>query len=146
VASVFDNARIANRGLWVRDGTAVDESGIACGKLEHMFLKKSAADARKLVLSIPHKRCANAMTDNWKVEADGMVRAQSVFWLFCWAKTGMNSEHARQVAVRVFDEILPISFVAFDAIVNHEYARKARYASHNIEHELEGFLAQRQPR
>ena len=28
----------------------------------------------------------------------GTVRAQSVLWLYCWAKTGMNSEAARQVA------------------------------------------------
>jgi hypothetical protein len=52
----------------------------------------------------------------------------------------MNSEHARRVAVRVFDEILPISFAKFDAAVDHEYAREARYASHTIEHELEEIL------
>ena len=117
----------------------------ACGILERMNLTKSPADALKRVLSIPHKRCADAVTDNWKVEPDGRVRAQSVFWLFCWGKTGMASEHARQSAVRVFDGILPISFVEFDAIVDHEYAREARYASHDIEHELDKILAQRPP-
>lgn len=125
----------------------VPESGLGpCGILERMNLTKSPAAALKRVLSIPHKRCADAVTENWKVEADGRVRAQSVFWLFCWGKTGMNSESARQSAVRVFDEILPISFAKFDAIVDHEYAREARYASHDIEHELDKILAQRTPR
>lgn len=105
-----------------------------------MYLKKSTDEAMKLVLSIPHKTCARAVSGNWKVGQDGRVQAQSVFWLFCWGKTGMNSEHARQVAVRVFDEILPISFAEFDAAVDHEHARLARYAPHSVEHELERIL------
>jgi hypothetical protein len=72
---------------------------------------------------------------------DGTVTAQSVLWLFCWGKTGMNSENARRVAVQVFDEIMPISFIQLDALVVHEYARRSRYASHNIENELEQILA-----
>jgi hypothetical protein len=106
-----------------------------------MHLKKSTDEARKLVLSIPHKTCERAIAENWKVGSDERVRAQSVLWLFCWAKTGMNSEHARRVAVRVFDEIMPISFAEFDAAVDHAYARESRYASHNIEHELEEILS-----
>jgi hypothetical protein len=105
-----------------------------------MYLKKSTDEARKLVLSIPHKTCAQAIEENWKVGPDGSVRAQSVLWLFCWAKTGMNSEHARQSAVRIFDEIMPISFAEFDAAVDHQYARTSRYAAHSIESELENIL------
>ena len=108
-----------------------------------MYLKKSTDEARKLVLSIPHKTCSRAITENWKVAPDGRVQAQSVLWLFCWAKTGMNSEHARQAAVCVFNEILPISFAEFDAAVDHEYARKERYASHSIEDELQEILCRR---
>jgi hypothetical protein len=111
-----------------------------------MYLKKSTDEARKLVLSIPHKTCARAIAENWRVESDGRVWAQSVLWLFCWAKTGMNSEHARQVAIRVFDEILPISFAEFDAAVDHQYARLSRYAAHSIEHELEEILRRRAQR
>jgi hypothetical protein len=121
---------------------------LAGGKLESMNLKesKSPADARRLLLSIPHKTCEKGIANNWEVASDGRVRAQSVFWLFCWAKTGMNSQQAREVAVRVFDEILPISFAQFDAAVDHEYARVARYASHDIERELEEILRQLPPR
>lgn len=111
-----------------------------------MYLKKSTDEAKKLVLSIPHKTCARAIAENWRVGADGTVRAQSVLWLFCWAKTGMNSEHARQVAVRVFDEIMPISFAEFDAAVDHQYARTSRYAAHSVEHELQNMLTGHVPR
>lgn len=105
-----------------------------------MRIKTSADRARALVLSIPHKTCARAAGDRWKVSLDGTVRAQSVLWLYCWAKTGMNSEEARQVAVQAFDEVLPIGFVDFDAAVDHAYARKRRYASVDIEGELDEIL------
>ena len=88
------------------------------------------------MLSIPHKTCAKAAADHWKVSLDGTVRAQSVLWLYCWAKTGMNSEEVRQVAAQVFDEILPIRFTDFDAVVDHAYARERRYTCVDIEEEL----------
>ena len=106
-----------------------------------MRIKTSADHARALVLSIPHKTCARAVGDHWKVSLDGTVRAQSVLWLYCWAKTGMNSGEARQVAAQVFDEILPIGFADFDAVVDHEYARERRYASGDIQAELDEVLA-----
>jgi hypothetical protein len=52
----------------------------------------------------------------------------------------MNSEDARQVSARVFDEVLPISFAEFDTLVDHQYARLNRYASRDIEHEVEQIL------
>lgn len=81
------------------------------------------------------------MNDHWKVEANGEVRAQSALWLFCWAKTGMNSEDARIVAGQVFDQLMPMSFAQFDSVVDHEYAREYRYSTHNIERELQEKLA-----
>ena len=98
-----------------------------------MRIKTSPGQARALVLSIPHKTCAKATADHWRVSSEGTVRAQSVFWLYCWGKTGMNSEKARHVAAQVFDEILPIRFTDFDAVVDHADARELRYASGDIE-------------
>jgi hypothetical protein len=106
-----------------------------------MRLKTSAEEAGKLILSIPHKTCAKAMSDHWRVEANGAVRAQSALWLYCWAKTGMNSEDARIGAAEVFDRVMPITFAQFDRAVEHEYAREHRYSPRNIERELEGKLA-----
>jgi hypothetical protein len=49
----------------------------------------------------------------------------------------MNSEQARLASVRVFDNIFPKSFASMDAILDHEFAREARYSSRNIEAEFE---------
>ena len=106
-----------------------------------MRLKTSAEEAKKELLSIPHSTCAKAVEEHWKVDQNGAIRAQSVLWLFCWAKTGMNSEHARVASVRVFDKIMPISFADLDSLLDHEYARKGRYVSHDIEDEFRLSLA-----
>ena len=107
-----------------------------------MKLKTSTEEAKRLILSIPHRMCARAVEDHWSVNAiNGEVRAQSALWLFCWAKTGMNSEDARIVAAQVFDQVMPLSFARFDTVVDHEYARECRYTPRNIERELEAKLA-----
>lgn len=102
-----------------------------------MHLIVPADEAIKQLLSIPHSTCTKAIDHHWRVDRDGNVRAQSVLWLFCWAKTGMNSEPAREASVSVFNNILPRSFADLDAVLDHEYARKARYSSQNIEEELD---------
>lgn len=105
-----------------------------------MRLKTSTSEAERMILSIPHKTCTKAINDHWNVRPDGTVRAQSVLWLFCWAKTGMNSEDARQASAQVFDDVLPISFAKFDALVDHQFARLNRYSSRDIDDELEQML------
>lgn len=102
-----------------------------------MQLNTTAEEAKRLILSIPHKTCAKAIEDHWKVDANRRVRAQSVLWLFCWAKTGMNSEDARIVAAQVFDQVMSLSFAQFDAVVDHEYARECRYTPRDIDQELQ---------
>ena len=96
-----------------------------------------ADEVRKQLLSIPHNTCSKGINKHWKVDQNGTVQAQSVLWLFCWAKTGQNSEKARQASVRVFDRILSRSFADLDDIFDHEDAREARYSPKNIEDEFE---------
>lgn len=107
-----------------------------------MQLKVSVEEAQRQVVSIPHKSCVKGAVDNWKVDRHGNVRAQSVLWLFCWAKTGMNSEQARQASARVFDQILPVRFVDLDAALDHTYARESRYTSRNIEDDFKHIVEQ----
>jgi hypothetical protein len=102
-----------------------------------MHLIVPADEAIKQLLSIPHNTCTKAIDHHWKVGHDGKVHAQSVLWLFCWAKTGMNSEPARLASVRVLNNILPKSFADLDAVLDHAYARESRYSSHDIEEELD---------
>jgi hypothetical protein len=107
-----------------------------------MKLNTTRAHALDLVSLIPHKTCANAIQEHWVVSDDGAVRPQSVLWLFCWAKTGMNSESARTEALRVFDEVLPIRFAALDRVVEHKYARDNRYTARDIQKEFEAKIRQ----
>ena len=66
--------------------------------------------------------------ENWYVDANGAIIGRSVCWLYCWAKTGMGSQDTAEEAQRAFFEVLDVSFDRFDAKVNHEWARQARYA------------------
>jgi hypothetical protein len=105
-----------------------------------MKLKISRDDAENLLMEIPHQSCRKAIKQHWQVDEQGRVRAQSVCWLFCWAKTGMNSPEAARVAQHAFNEILPLEYETFDAKVDHEKARALRYASDDVDEKLEKLL------
>lgn len=106
-----------------------------------MRLKVSNQQASELLETIPHQRCLNAIPAQWRVTPDGKASAQSVLWLFCWAKTGMNSPGAAQAAKEVFNQIFPIRFEEAEARIPHEYAREKRYASGDIESDINRLLA-----
>lgn len=91
-------------------------------------LKVSKNEALIALEHFPHQRFRNGIRRYWKVDADGAVDGRSVCWLYCWAKTGMGSQNASEEAQRAFYEIFDVSFDRFDAKVNHEWARQARYA------------------
>mgnify|MGYP001806121843 CR=1 FL=1 len=91
--------------------------------------------------TVEHDTFQKALTEHWKVIGDN-VKAQSVCWLFCWAKTGMNSQNAMQQSRQVFDKIFQtITFSDFDKKVSHGWAREARYRTENIEEELNDLLS-----
>jgi hypothetical protein len=90
-------------------------------------LKVPAAKALELVRRIPHSKCQRAVPNNWKVDRSGNVTPESVDWLYCWAKTGMNSQRAADFAKQVFDAIFNMSYADYDAHVDHEEARRNRY-------------------
>jgi hypothetical protein len=95
--------------------------------------------AEKQLRSILHPICLQGITTRWRVNKDGTVPAQSVCWLFCWAKTGQRSEQARLASIRALDHILSKNFKELDAVLDHEYARKVRYFSlkRDIEEEFQ---------
>jgi hypothetical protein len=109
-----------------------------------MQLNVSREDAEKLLETIPHKSCKKAIVQHWRMKADGEVTAQGVFWLFCWAKTGMNKPEAAEVARDLFDRFFPVSFRDFDSHVPHHVARELRYAGGDVEAKLDALLAGKQ--
>ena len=62
--------------------------------------------------------------------------AQSICWLYCWAKTGQNSDKAAKQARRAFDAIFDRSYSWLDGRLRHENAQKFRYDPGNIEAEF----------
>lgn len=111
-------------------------------------LRVEPETALQLLSQIPHAKCQNALEAHWHVDHENLAKAQSVLWLFCWAKTGLGSESARLEAQNVFNEILTHDcfdekttfFDWFDARVDHEYARRYRYSPKYLEDELDSLL------
>jgi len=107
-------------------------------------LKVEKSELDNLFGEIKHDTFQKALTEHWKVSGQN-VYAQSVCWLFCWAKTGMNSQNAMEQSRQVFDRIFQsVTFSDFDQKVPHEWAREARYRTENIEKELESLLTEKQ--
>ena len=103
-------------------------------------LKVEKSELEKLFGEISHDTFQKALTEHWIVN-EQYVTAQSVCWLFCWAKTGMNSQNAMKQSRQVFDRIFQsVTFSDFDQKVPHEWARVARYRTENIEKELNDLL------
>lgn len=94
-------------------------------------------EAERLIDSINNKKFLRAKEANWVVDENGNVRAQSILWLYCWAKTGMGSKGSAIRAQEVFDALFPFRYALLDARIDHEWARKMRYSSENIEEELD---------
>jgi hypothetical protein len=112
--------------------------------LEHrqelIKIRVARDDVPKILRKVGHGKYLDALESHWKVFEDGQPQAQSICWLFCWAKTGNNSKIAEQEAKNVFNRLFDKPFEWFDKRVPHNWAREARYRQGNIESELEHFL------
>ena len=100
-------------------------------------MKVSPVEALKHLNRIDHATCQRGVSTRWRVGKDqngiDFATAQSICWLFCWAKTGMNSATARVQAHRAFDAIFDQPFNWLDQKLDHALARKWRYAAGDIE-------------
>jgi len=104
-------------------------------------LKFEKTELEDIFGEVKHDTFQKALTKYWKVK-DQYATAQSVCWLFCWAKTGMNSQDAMKQSRQIFDRIFQsVTFSDFDKKVPHEWARKARSRTGNIEKELDSLFA-----
>lgn len=99
-------------------------------------LKVAAEDAEKYFTRVEHTKFQNAIKNQWHVGPNRSVPASAVCWLFCWAKTGQNSEKAMRQSRYVFNQIFENSFEWLDQRLNHELARQLRYAPQQETEEL----------
>ena len=104
-------------------------------------MKVTPNKARRLISAIPHKTCQSSAQTCWVEGGGAGVTAQSICWLYCWAKTGMGSPEAATYAKQAFDQIFDKPYAWFDTRVSHEWARKGRYQLGDIEQELNSRLA-----
>ncbi len=103
-------------------------------------LKIAPALARSYLLSVTNSSYRKGLSKYWRVDDNGHVRAQSVCWLFCWAKTGNGDADAKAGACAIFDAVLDVPFEVFGAQVPHEWAEGARYMDGDMEKELDALL------
>lgn len=95
-----------------------------------MKLKVTIQEAARELRRLEHESFQDAIKEHWHVYPDGQVKAQSVLWLFCWAKTGMNSEEAAEAAEEIFDKIMEKPFRYCEPRIPHDdFARKYRYST-----------------
>ena len=104
-------------------------------------MKVTFEESLSFIEDIPHKSCLRAIENNWKPGGSAGVTAQSICWLFCWAKTGMSSKNAAREARHAFNEIFDRSYEWFDKKVPHEVARQLRGTSSNVESHLNSYLS-----
>ena len=99
-------------------------------------LAVSPDQALQLFSWVKHDTFQQSINEHWSVDSQGRVKAQSVLWLFCWAKTGMNSVDVARQTHRIFNKILSTSFEELDAKIPHEWAQIMRYQAGDIEEEF----------
>lgn len=104
-------------------------------------LKVAPDEARKMLGWVEHEQFRSALSEHWQVADDGSVRAQGVLWLYCWAKTGQNSEDVANQVKNIFNRIMSVSYKTMSGKVPHEWAREMRYADGDIESDLARRLA-----
>lgn len=99
-------------------------------------LRVSHHEAEALLGEVEHSTFQKGKQKYWILSEDGHIKAQSILWFFCWAKTGMNSEKTAIVCRRIFNIIFPFSYSQFNSRIRHDYARHNRYSTKNLEDEL----------
>jgi len=105
-----------------------------------MKLKIGTDEALGYLIAVDNKGFQKAISEHWHVSKEGFARAQSVLWLFCWAKTGMGSQETAEDVQAVFDAIFPFTYNYFNSSVDHQCAREKRYTTGDIEKELDELL------
>lgn len=91
-------------------------------------LKVDGPTAEKLLSQVTHSAFRKGFDKNWCVLKTAEVPAHSICWLFCWAKTGMNSEDTAKQIERIFNQIFDPGYTWLDSHIDHGTARRLRYS------------------
>lgn len=96
----------------------------------------SAAQIQSALDQVNHKTVRKVREKRFDLKEEGLTE-QSIAWLFCWAKTGMNSKSAQAESHNAFNRIFAQGpedlFKQLDSLEGfHDYARKVRASKKNI--------------
>jgi len=119
--------RDMERGLAKLVDLLHEQSKVAVPQTIPLKLRVPFERAHQLLETVNHARFQAALHEHWKSDENGNIRPPSVLWLFCWAKTGMGSQHVAQEVRKIFDQIFEHSYQWLEARVTHEYAKAKRY-------------------
>ena len=99
--------------------------------MNHTILKLTNADLQQHFDAVEHKKFQKGRTTHWHIETENgneYPTVQSFCWLYCWAKTGMNSSQAKEESERAFNLAFSFTFAQVDNERLHALARRLRYA------------------
>jgi len=118
--------RIRRRRLETKDIDMTPEERRFLEQIRSLRLTVSPQHTLRLLRQVEHKMFSDALEANWELE-HRTVTPQSVCWLFCWAKTGINSRRTAEHCRRLFNKIFDGAYSDLDCASFHKFARKFRY-------------------
>jgi hypothetical protein len=98
--------------------------------MENIRLNQRNVVLLSLFDTINHQTFQGGRNRHWQVVTQNgveFITPQSFCWLYCWAKTGMNSINAKSLAKQVFNAAFSFSFSEVDNEHLFELARRLRY-------------------
>ena len=113
-------------------------------------MRVSENDAREILSRIEHEKCSQGINGHWSMyrgrfygdtNGTNQPSAQSICWLYCWAKTGQGSDKAARQAQKAFDDIFDHDYDWLSGRLSLEEARRLRYAKKDIESEFNGIIS-----
>ena len=113
-------------------------------------MRVSEKDARQILSRIEHETCSQGIDGHWSMyrskfygDTNGMDQpsAQSICWLYCWAKTGQGSNKAARQAQKAFDDIFDRDYDWLSGKLSLEEARRLRYAEKDVESEFNDIMS-----
>ena len=112
-------------------------------------MRASGKDARQILSRIDHDTCAKGIDGHWfmyrgdfygDTNGPDQPSAQSICWLYCWAKTGQGSRKAARQSQKAFDDIFDRDYDWLSGRLSLEQAIRLRYMEKDIESEFNDII------
>ena len=82
--------------------------------------------AKTEIATIEHKNCQKGLT-NGHFCPDGELNDESIYWFFCWARSGGGSERTRIQARQIWDNIFDLPYETLNEDRFYRFAQARRY-------------------